>query len=139
MLNELPTDQNSHHDHSDRTTSLERRIMDLCAERELDRRNIVILEDLNRTLGNTIKKLTAAMNQRTNSTPMRLEKEFSISALAWNLQRSEMDRAYLTDMTIGQHQIIERQSHHIAVLAQQVDNLQCATKRPDRGHSSRDT
>lgn len=137
MLNELPTDQNSHRGRSSRI-SLERQVRDLCTERELNHRNTAMLEDLNRTLGNTIRKLTAALDQRTNSTSMVhvLEKDFSI--VAWNLQRSERDRAYLSDLTIGQQRIIEGQSHHIAVLTRELDNLQCATRQSDQGRCSRD-
>lgn len=60
--------------------------------------------------------------------------EFGISILVWNLQRSKKDCAYLTDVTIGQHQTIEGQSQQITVLIQQVDYLQRATEHSDQGH-----
>lgn len=110
----------------------------MCAERELDSKNIAMLADLNRTLGDMIGKLTAALDQRTNGAPMRFGPEFGISALVRDLQENERERAYLTDVSISQHQIMEGQSHHISVLTQQVADLQRAASRCDKGHSSRE-
>ena len=97
-----------------------------------------MLADLNRTLGDMIGKLTAALDQRTSGAPMRSGSEFGISALVRDLQESERERAYLTDVSISQHQVIEGQSHHISVLTQQVADLQRAASRCDKGHSSRE-
>lgn len=94
-----------------------------------------MLADLNRTLGDMIGKLTAALDQRTNGAPMRFGSEFGISALVRDLQESERERAYLTNVSISQHQIMEGQSHHISVLTQQVTDLQRAASRVDKGHS----
>lgn len=75
-----------------------------------------MLADLNRTLGNTIGKLTAALDQRMSGVQIGPRPEFGISALVRDLQKSERERVYLTDMSISRHQIMEGQSHHITVL-----------------------
>ena len=65
--------------------------------------------------------------------------EFGISTLVWNLQRTKKDCAYLTNVTIDQHQASEGQSQQITVLIQQVDYLQRTTGQSAQGHNLWDT
>lgn len=86
-------------------------------------------------MGNTIGKLTTALDQQPSIAPAGRGMEFGISTLVWNLQRSKKDCAYLTDITIGQHQTVEGQSQQITMLIQQVNYLQRATGQSGHGHN----